>query len=35
MYYVYFKDTAAYWVEYVIRHDGAPHLRCPARYMPW
>ncbi|CAL4058798.1 unnamed protein product [Meganyctiphanes norvegica] len=29
------KDTAAYWVEYVIRHDGAPHLRCPALRMPW
>ncbi|CAL4093852.1 unnamed protein product, partial [Meganyctiphanes norvegica] len=29
------KDTAAYWVEYIIRHNGAPHLRCPARQMPW
>jgi glucuronosyltransferase len=20
-------DRAVYWIEYVIRHDGAPHLR--------
>ena len=20
---------AVYWIEYVIRHDGAPHLRSP------
>jgi glucuronosyltransferase len=24
------RETAAYWVEYVIRHRGAPHLRSPA-----
>lgn len=23
-------DTAIYWIEYVIRHRGAPHLRYPA-----
>lgn len=23
------KDIASYWVEYVIRHRGAPHLRFP------
>lgn len=23
------RETAAYWVEYVIRHKGAPHLRFP------
>lgn len=23
------RETAAYWVEYVIRHRGAPHLRYP------
>lgn len=24
------QQTAVYWVEYVIRHGGAPHLRSPA-----
>lgn len=28
-------DTAVYWVEYVIRHRGAPHLRVAAVRMPW
>jgi glucuronosyltransferase len=23
------RDTAVYWVEYVIRHRGAAHLRYP------
>lgn len=23
------RDAATYWVEYVIRHRGAPHLRYP------
>lgn len=23
-------DRAVYWIEYVIRHQGAPHLRPPA-----
>uniref|UniRef100_A0A0A9Z0Z0 UDP-glucuronosyltransferase 2B20 n=1 Tax=Lygus hesperus TaxID=30085 RepID=A0A0A9Z0Z0_LYGHE len=28
-------DTAMYWTEYVIRHNGAFHLKSPARYMNW
>ncbi|XP_967685.3 UDP-glycosyltransferase UGT5 [Tribolium castaneum] len=28
-------DTAIYWVEYVIRHRGAPHLRVTALDLPW
>ncbi|KRT85102.1 Glycosyltransferase [Oryctes borbonicus] len=28
-------DTAVYWVEYVIRHNGAPHLRSIAADLPW
>lgn len=28
-------DTATYWVEYVIRHGGAPHLRVAALDLPW
>uniref|UniRef100_A0A146LHB3 UDP-glucuronosyltransferase n=1 Tax=Lygus hesperus TaxID=30085 RepID=A0A146LHB3_LYGHE len=28
-------DTAIYWTEYVLRHEGAPHLRSPARYLSW
>lgn len=23
--------TAIYWIEYVIRHQGAPHMRSPAK----
>ena len=26
-------DRAIYWIEYVIRHQGAQHLRSPARYL--
>lgn len=26
-------ETAVYWVEYVIRHKGAPHLYSPSRDM--
>ena len=29
------KDLVAYWTEYVIRHQGAPHLRSPVLDMPW
>ncbi|KAJ3642499.1 hypothetical protein Zmor_025270 [Zophobas morio] len=29
------KETAIYWVEYVIRHKGAPHLRVAGVDMPW
>ncbi|XP_075223749.1 UDP-glycosyltransferase UGT5-like isoform X2 [Lycorma delicatula] len=28
-------ERAAYWVEYVLRYDGAPHLRTTARLLPW
>ncbi|XP_055619395.1 UDP-glycosyltransferase UGT5-like [Toxorhynchites rutilus septentrionalis] len=27
------KETAAFWVEYVIRHKGAPQLRSPAMQL--
>ena len=26
-------DRAIYWIEYAIRHQGAQHLRSPARYL--
>ncbi|XP_042223953.1 UDP-glycosyltransferase UGT5-like [Homarus americanus] len=28
-------QVAVYWVEYVMRHHGAAHLRCPAGDLPW
>jgi len=28
-------DTAVYWVEYVIRHKGAHHLRSAAVDLTW
>uniref|UniRef100_UPI0037E93983 UDP-glucuronosyltransferase 2C1-like n=1 Tax=Semicossyphus pulcher TaxID=241346 RepID=UPI0037E93983 len=28
-------DQAVFWIEYVIRHKGAPHLRTEAYKMPW
>ncbi|XP_044263532.1 UDP-glycosyltransferase UGT5-like [Tribolium madens] len=28
-------DAAIYWIEYVIRHGGAPHLRVAALDLPW
>ncbi|XP_076045674.1 UDP-glucosyltransferase 2-like [Oratosquilla oratoria] len=28
-------ETVIYWVEYVLRHGGARHLRCPAADMNW
>ncbi|KAM4547583.1 UDP-glucuronosyltransferase 2C1-like [Fundulus diaphanus] len=28
-------DQAIFWVEYVMRHKGAPHLRTQAYKMPW
>ncbi|XP_014327765.1 UDP-glucuronosyltransferase 2C1-like isoform X1 [Xiphophorus maculatus] len=28
-------DQATFWIEYVIRHKGAPHLRTKAYRMPW
>lgn len=27
--------TAIYWIEYVIRHKGAPHLRVAGAKLPW
>ncbi|XP_076058887.1 UDP-glucosyltransferase 2-like isoform X1 [Oratosquilla oratoria] len=29
------EETVVYWTEYVIRHGGADHLRCPAVDMSW
>ncbi|KAG0713353.1 UDP-glucuronosyltransferase 1-1 [Chionoecetes opilio] len=29
------EDVAVFWVEYVLRHHGAPHLVSPVRSMPW
>lgn len=28
-------DWATYWIEYVLRHEGATHLRSPALHIPW
>ncbi|XP_041450335.1 UDP-glucosyltransferase 2 isoform X2 [Drosophila obscura] len=28
-------ETAIYWTEYVLRHNGAYHLQAPARNMNW
>lgn len=28
-------ETAVYWIEYVIRHDGAPHLRSTVQQLQW
>lgn len=28
-------DKAIYWIEYVIRHKGAPHLHCAALDLSW
>ncbi|KAJ3642482.1 hypothetical protein Zmor_025265 [Zophobas morio] len=28
-------ETAVYWVEYVIRHRGAPHLKVAGVDLPW
>ncbi|XP_064089536.1 uncharacterized protein LOC135203627 [Macrobrachium nipponense] len=29
------QETVVYWTEYVIRYNGARHLRCPIADMPW
>ncbi|XP_076068150.1 UDP-glucosyltransferase 2-like [Oratosquilla oratoria] len=29
------EETVVYWIEYVIRHGGTEHLRCPAADMNW
>lgn len=26
-------DTAAFWIEYVIRHNGAEHMKSPAIHL--
>lgn len=28
-------DTAVYWVEYIIRHKGAPRLQSTAKQLAW
>lgn len=28
-------NTTLYWIEYVVRHNGAPHLRTAARSLMW
>ncbi|CAG9767339.1 unnamed protein product [Ceutorhynchus assimilis] len=28
-------ESVVYWVEYVIRHKGAPHLRVAGALLPW
>ncbi|CAH1153883.1 unnamed protein product [Phaedon cochleariae] len=28
-------EEAIYWIEYVVRHNGAKHLRVPYPQMPW
>ncbi|KAM9828549.1 UDP glucuronosyltransferase 5 family, polypeptide E1 [Syngnathus typhle] len=28
-------DTAVFWIEYVMRHRGAPHLRTDSYKLPW
>ncbi|XP_063840631.1 UDP-glycosyltransferase UGT5-like isoform X5 [Scylla paramamosain] len=29
------KERAVFWTEYVVRHRGAPQLRCPAAQLSW
>lgn len=29
------RDTAVYWIEFVMRHKGASHLRTESYKMPW
>lgn len=29
------KERAVFWTEYVVRHKGAPHLKCPAAQLSW
>lgn len=28
-------DLATHWIEFVIKHKGAPHLRSPAFNLRW
>lgn len=29
------EELGAYWVEYVVRHGGAPHLKSHGRLLRW
>ncbi|XP_067631961.1 UDP-glycosyltransferase UGT5-like [Eurosta solidaginis] len=29
------RETAVYWIEYVVRHKGAPHLRAAGMELTW
>ncbi|XP_064092115.1 UDP-glycosyltransferase UGT5-like isoform X3 [Macrobrachium nipponense] len=29
------RETALFWTEYIVRHNGAVHLRSPIAEMPW
>ena len=29
------EELGAYWVEYVVRHGGAPHLKSHGRLLHW
>lgn len=29
------SETVVYWTNYVLRHNGAPHLRTIGADMPW
>jgi len=29
------KETAAYWIEHVIRHNGTKHLQLSSKHMPF
>lgn len=29
------KDNVAWWIEFVMRHKGAAHLRCKVPDEPW
>lgn len=28
-------DEAVFWIEYVVRNKGAPHLKSVSRFIPW
>lgn len=28
-------DTAVYWVDFIIKHGGATHLKVDGLYLPW
>ena len=29
------QKEAVFWVEYILRHKGAPHIRSPIVDLPW